>query len=664
MAEINILDSSTIDKIAAGEVVERPASVVKELVENAVDAGATAISVEIKEGGISLIRVTDNGSGIHKSQIRKAFLRHATSKIKTVDDLIGVSSLGFRGEALSSIAAVSRMEMMTKTAEDLVGLRYVVEGAMEKEYSEVGVPEGTTILVHNLFYNTPVRRKFLKTPATEGAYISDLCRHLALAKPHISFQFINNGVLKFNTSGNGDLKEIIYRIYGRETTNELVYIEKEMDNIKICGYLGKPVINRSNRSYETYFINGRYLKSSLLAKAIEEGYKNHVMQHKFPFVVLHFKINGKLLDVNVHPTKMDIRFSNPVVYCEFISSSIVEALLEKELIPTVTLASTKPLKVKESLVAGEKSEPFETKRLVKEDFHTISSNPVVANSITYEKSSENSIIGNNISQVRESNPYSLNISSNTLDSSSKIDVTQNTFKRMEAAIDNIQTISETINAVNVVDNDKLQHKQLELFEEKILSSTAVMEYQIIGQVFDTYWLISYKNELLFVDQHAAHEKVKYEALIKKLQEENQNTQMLEPPIILSLSGKEETVLEEFKEYFNQLGFFYEEFGNNTIALRNVPLDLYGTHEKKFFLEILDQLIESPLKGNPKVILEKMASMACKSAVKGNQSMQKEEMHALVGQLLTLENPYLCPHGRPTIISMSKKELEKKFKRVL
>lgn len=622
MVEITVLDSSTIDKIAAGEVVERPASVVKELIENAIDAGATAITVEIKEGGISLIRITDNGMGIEKNQIRKAFMRHATSKIKTVEDLTGVTSLGFRGEALSSIAAVSRVEMMTKTEDNFIGIRYVVEGAIEKEYTEVGVPTGTTILIHNLFYNTPPRRKFLKSPGTEGSYISDLCERLALGKPHISFKFINNGKLRFQTTGNGDMKEVIYRIFGREVSKELIFIDKSTTGMRIQGYLGKPTLNRANRNFENYFVNGRYVKSGILAKSIEEGYRNYLMQHKFPFLVLYFEMEGTLLDVNVHPTKMDIRFSNQNFYQEFISKAIGESLKETELIPQVSFDTQKPV-VKEQNQPLEKAEPFEVKRKSQEVNRS------------YTQTSNSSFAENKIEPLKKI--------------VEAIAVTEeSTYQIEEPFPDYIIKKAEQIN----------------FFEEKILTPENVVNYEIIGQIFHTYWLIEFEGKLLFVDQHAAHEKVKYEALIKKLENNMVESQIIEPPIVFTLSSKEALVLQEQSIYLNKLGFFYEDFGSNAIVLRQVPLDLFGSNGKQLFQDILDELMELNLKMNPTVILEKIASMSCKAAVKGNHRMNEMEMKTLLDQLLQLENPYHCPHGRPTMISMSKSEIEKKFKRII
>lgn len=603
MTAIRVLDSATIDKIAAGEVVERPSSVVKELVENALDAGADAITVEIKEGGITFIRVTDNGCGIESSQIANAFMRHATSKITSAEDLSHVKSLGFRGEALSSICAVSQVELMTRTKENLTGIRYVCEGAVEKECTEIGAPPGTTIIVRNLFYNTPVRRNFLRQPMTEAGYIIDLCEHIALSRPDTALKLIVNGQIKFHTSGNGNLKEVIYRIYGKETSSQLLSFEKETEGIKVSGYLGKPILNRSNRNFENYFINGRYIKSSLIAKALEDGYSQYLMQHKFPFAVIHFTIDTELVDVNVHPTKMDVRFTNGNVLYDFISLSVADALKKREMIPEVLIAEEKPV------VPLEKEkipEPFETNRMLQLK-------------ITEEKQEE---------------------------------------------VNSISEMPQYVEEDEVYRPAPPTPKQLNLFEEKMISETNKDKFRILGQVFDTYWLISFSDKLLIVDQHAAHEKVKYERLMKQYREKQIVSQSLNPPIVVTLTAREEETYQKYSNVFADLGFEIEDFGGREYALRGVPQDLYGQDERGLFLAVLDEMADGPLNKEFSVVEEKLASMACKSAVKGNHSFSFAEMEALLNELFTLDNPYNCPHGRPTIISMSKYELEKKFKRII
>lgn len=696
MNEIRILDTDTIDKIAAGEVVERPASVVKELVENAVDAGADVITVEIKEGGISFIRVTDNGCGIDKSQIERAFIRHATSKIRTVSDLTSVVSLGFRGEALSSIAAVAMVEMITKTKDALTGIRNVIEGAVQKNFEDIGAPDGTTIIVRNLFFNTPVRRKFLKQPMTEGGYVSDLMEHMALSNPTVSFKYMVNGQIKFHTTGNGDLKEIIYRIYGRDIANELVEVNKEKNGMKIAGFLGKPTINRSNRNYENYFVNGRYIKSTLIAKSIEEGYKGYLMQHKYPFTVLHFSIDTEMIDVNVHPTKMDIRFTEGEVFFKFVSDTIAEALTRREMIPNVSLTEEKEEKKKVNYTVPE---PFETKRLaqtrVREEaeyrteqakIQSYAQNPVwsrvIGNAEKYENSEKQknedilpikpAIERDTDKTKSESVTF---FSSDTEEDKAKAAVgmtncveqenaateQKNAEKESVAETQQVATPKQDVNPKREIIEKPIQ---MELFEEKILTKEARQEYRILGQIFDTYWLINYQDKLMIMDQHAAHEKVKYEKFIKALKDKQVSSQLLNPPLVVTMTGQQENVYKEYAHIFAGLGFEIEEFGGNEYALRAVPTDLYGCNEKELFEEVLDELSQGSLRGNATVIEEKIASMSCKAAVKGNMSMSFVEVEALLDQLLVLDNPYNCPHGRPTIISMTKYEIEKKFKRIV
>lgn len=628
MLEIQLLDHDTIDKIAAGEVVERPSSVVKELVENAMDAGADAVTVEIKEGGISMIRVTDNGCGIDQTQVEHAFIRHATSKIRKLSDLETVSSLGFRGEALSSIAAVAKVEMITKTKEALMGTRCFLEGAVKKECEEIGAPDGTTVIVRNLFFNTPVRRKFLKQPATEGGYVSDLMEHMALSKPTVSFKYIVNGQIKFHTTGSGDLKEIIYRIYGRDIAGELIEISHEEEGMEIRGFLGKPAINRANRNYENYFVNDRFIKSGLIAKAIEEGYKGYLMQHKYPFTVLHFKVDTRMVDVNVHPTKMDIRFTNGAVFFDFTAGAIATALAKREMIPEVVLEERTQDIVP---VKTEVPEPFEVKRRKEAK---------VAESMEYhvkEQKMQDFMQNPVWSRVVEEKKSEIFDENENLPANLSLEETENSMQKPV---------------------------QLELFEGKILSEEARGSYHILGQIFDTYWLISFKDKLLFMDQHAAHEKVKYEHMMTALQKKEVTSQLLNPPVIVTMSGKQESLYREYEEIFSRLGFEIEHFGGNEYALRAVPTDLYGCNEKQLFEEVMDELMLGPVRATPGAVEEKIASMSCKAAVKGNSSMSFQEAEALIDQLLLLENPYHCPHGRPTMFSMSKYEIEKKFKRIV
>ncbi len=633
MKQIHVLDKETIDKIAAGEVVERPASVIKELVENAMDAGATAITVEIKDGGISFMRITDNGSGIENSELRTAFLRHATSKIESAEDLSKIASLGFRGEALSSIAAVSQVEVVTKTKDQLVGTRMQIEGGIEKVFEDVGAPQGTTFFVRNLFFNTPVRRKFLKQPATEGGYVTELMEHLALSRPDISFKFIVGSQVRFYTSGNGELKEVIYRIYGRDISAQVLPIDFEEKGFHIKGYLGSAALVRSNRNFEIYYINGRFIRSQVISKAVEEGYSEYLMQHKFPFCVLHMTMDDKSqVDVNVHPTKMEVRFSQgPEVY-QLIAKAVKERLRQKEMIPETTLPEAKPT-VKPTVVKAEAISKTLTP-MVK---------PVAKSNFSYG--------------IKELEIMTATLSDSEKKNMPKLQIPEpfETKRKEQFAVREEMQYE--------ADRSKMQEfKQETLFDTKVLTEENRMKYRIIGQVFDTYFLVQFEDKLYIIDQHAAHEKVKYERFMKQYHEKTIVTQNLLPPIIVSLSGQEEMVLNDYKDTFAALGFEIEDFGGNEYALRAVPVDLYGCNEKQMFLEVLDELTEMGRRESLKVVEEKIASMSCKAAVKGNNRLSMEEAEKLIDELLTLENPYNCPHGRPTIITMSKYEMEKRFKR--
>ena len=684
---IHVLDSRTIDRIAAGEVVERPASVVKELVENAIDAGSTAITVEAKEGGIEFIRVTDNGCGIEREQLPTAFLRHATSKIEDADDLNHIASLGFRGEALSSIAAVSRVEIITKRKENLTGTRMVLEGAKEQSIDEIGAPDGTTFLMRNLFFNTPVRRKFLKQPATEGSYITDLMEHLALSRPDISFKFVLGNQTRFHTSGNGDLREVIYRIYGREIAAQLVPIQIEENGIKVEGYLGKPVLVRSNRNFEIYFINGRFIRSGVIAKAIEEGYKQYLMQHKFPLCVLHITMDTETVDVNVHPSKMDVRFSDGMAFARMLSEKIATTLRNREMIPDASLEDEKSIQKKEQedRKASWKEhtpEVFEKKR--EESYRVMEAAKYEAVPKDRREFIQKPIWQETHAGIQTSLRKPESVSEQTEVQSAAPAATPESKEDdffVEAAppeetktsvqvpettaADAAQPAAPTQEATVETEPEVANAQQLNLFEEKMLSMQNRSRYRIIGQVFDTYWLIQFEDKLFIIDQHAAHEKVKYERLMKQFHEKSVVSQRLMPPIIVSLTGQEESILHTYEDAFAQLGFEIEAFGGNEYALRSVPVDLYGCSERELFLAVLDELSqETGNRGSFQVIEEKIASMSCKAAVKGNNRLSLQEAEQLIDELLTLDNPYNCPHGRPTIITMTETDLEKKFKRIV
>lgn len=628
MNKIQELDQNTINQIAAGEVVERPASIVKELMENAIDAGATMISVEIEDGGTSLIRITDNGSGIETEDIKIAFLRHTTSKIRTAIDLLSVSSLGFRGEALSSIAAVCQVELITKTKGNLTGNRYKIEGGREILFEEIGAPEGTTFIVKNIFFNTPARRKFLKTPQTEAGYVSDIVEKIALSHPEISISFKSNKQIKVHTAGNGNLKDVIYNIYGRDVTKNIIEVCQENEFMKMTGFIGKAIISKGNRTFENYFINGRYIKSNIISKAIEAGYKFILMQHKYPFTVLNFTINPEYLDVNVHPSKMELRFRKGEHIYPWIEECINDALIEKPNIIDIALEKEQGLHEDVRYIP----EPFEKKR---QELHKINSGlekHVLGDTEIYKKP---------IEKVSEGIDYKVS--------------------------DNGNTFRLSGNNQNYTDNaQKKENIQKELTDvyDTFLTDIARPKHKLIGQVFGTYWIIEYDNKMYIIDQHAAHEKVMFESLMDKFHHKTISTQMMNPPIILSLSMNEASLLEKYMDNFKEIGFEIEHFGGQDYAVRGVPSDLYTLNSEEVLMEIIDNLSNENARMVPDSITDKIASMSCKAAVKGNSTLSTNEANALIEQLLSLENPYNCPHGRPTIISMSKYELEKKFKRIV
>ena len=615
MRKIAVLDQNTIDKIAAGEVVERPSSVVKELVENAIDAGATAVTVEITDGGKKLIRITDNGSGMEAEQIPLAFLRHATSKIEKVEDLEHIASLGFRGEALSSIAAVSQVELITKTPSSVSGSRYVIEGGQEHSLEELGAPEGTTFLVRNLFYNTPARSKFLKSDTTEANYIHTLMEQLALSHPEISFKYIQNKQVKLHTSGNYSVKDVIYSVYGREIARALLEVSQENSFMKIEGFVGKPEIARGNRSFENYYINGRYVKNNIITKAIENAYRGFLMQHKFPFVSLRMEMEGNDLDVNVHPAKREVRFAREQEVYDAVYDTVRAALTRREMIPKVSVDSSSVKEDKEEKVTrAAVPEPFEQKRReelygAQKPVHSVVREPAASYRPAFSKDEEEMFSG---------------------------------------------TLREK----------QTPPQQLELFEEKLLAPESRSRIDLIGQIFDTYWLVQFEDNFYIIDQHAAHEKVYYERMVKQFREHSIDSQYLNPPLIVALSMQEEEVLKANMNYFEQFGFEIENFGGREYRISAVPSNLYGLTEEELFLEMLDNLASDNSKDTLDIFAARLATMACKAAVKGNHAMSHQEAEKLIDELLTLENPYHCPHGRPTIIAMTRTELEKKFKRIV
>lgn len=664
MGIIKELDQGTINQIAAGEVVERPSSIVKELLENSIDAGATRISVEIEEGGTKSIRITDNGKGINKEDIRIAFLRHTTSKIKTAMDLLTVSSLGFRGEALSSIAAVCQVELLTRTADAMEGIRYRIEGGKEVGFEEIGIPVGTTFIVNNIFFNTPARRKFLRSAQTEAGYVSDIIEKIALSHPEIAISFKSNGKIKIHTSGNGNLKDVIYSIYGREITENILEINEENDFMKISGYIGKAIISKGNRTFENYFINGRYIKSNIISKAIEDGYKFILMQHKYPFTVIDFTIKPEYLDVNVHPSKMELRFRKSESIYPMISECINDALIEKPNIIDVTFEKN----VEKSEQIKYIPEPFENKRQdivnsinnnlsndnssnAKYDFYNFGEGPKESDNL------ENNNLNNDLNTG-----FNSSLNSNLTTGANQLNMTPSEFGNNTLQED--VNYNATANSISNITNNKMVQRELTEEYDNFLSEVAKPKHKIIGQVFDTYWIVEYNDKMYIIDQHAAHEKVMFESLMNKLENKEISSQMINPPIILSLSMSESQLLEKYLENFKNIGFQIEPFGGQDYAVRAVPSDLYTLDSEDVLMGIVDNLSNETGKMVPDIINEKIASMSCKAAVKGNSKLSYEEADKLIEQLLQLDNPYNCPHGRPTIISMSKYELEKKFKRII
>ncbi len=677
MGRIAVLDQQTIDRIAAGEVVERPASVVKELVENAVDAGASQVTVEIREGGIGYIRITDNGSGIEKEDIPLAFLRHSTSKIRSAEDLTGVTSLGFRGEALSSISAVSMVELITKTRTELLGSRCCLEGGIKKSLEETGAPDGTTFIIRNLFYNTPARKKFLKTEMSEAAAVHELMTRLALSHPEISFKVFIHNQMKLQTAGNGSLKDVIYHIYGRDIAMRLLPVDRREGPLHLTGFIGKPEISRGNRNYENYFVNGRYVKSRIIARGIEDGYKTFMMQHRYPFVCLNLHMDGTMLDVNVHPAKMELRFSRQNLVYDMVQRTVKEALSGKELIPEVTIGK----ETKEPASIQDRKAAVSLQAAVQEPV-SLMENPVSPVQKPNRKP---------LSPVREPDQSSLSpdrepekplrkpeqelpepakepdapadqdLAYFMAEMKKRVEERHRREQQMLKEDNGYQAEPETARMETAAE---AVPEQLSLFDGKLLSKEAVIRHEIIGQLFDTYWLVQYGDRLYIIDQHAAHEKVLYERLMKDLRERTFQSQLLSPPIVLNLSMQEEQLFIKYRQNFADMGFEVEEFGDRAYAVRAVPSNLPGIARHEILLDLLDSLSEISPNISSDTLLDKMASMSCRAAVKGNRQMTAMEAKALIDELLTLENPYNCPHGRPTIISMTKHELEKKFKRIV
>ncbi|MEE1377232.1 MAG: DNA mismatch repair endonuclease MutL [Oribacterium sp.] len=755
--KINILSDETINQIAAGEVIERPLSVVKELLENAIDAGSTAVSVEIRDGGISMIRVTDNGGGIAEEDVRNAFVRHATSKIRDARDLLSIQTLGFRGEALASIASVARVELITKTPGALMAVHYQIEGGVEKDFAQIGAPDGTTFIVRDLFKNVPARRKFLKSPQAEAARIQDILEKEALAHPEVAFRYLQDGRQLLATLGNGSLLDVIYSIYGRDVTNQLITVNRAYQRstltglpaVTVRGFIGKPVITRANRNFELYFVNERFVKNPMIMKAIEDGYRAFLMQHKFPFVVLMIDVNPEIVDVNVHPQKLEVRFSDGMLIYNSVLDAVQNALRQTELIVNTDLdnadtgrgthaaASTGSGSTMPKTPAMPHVEPFEKKRVEatrevfaevlrpqlhpdaapKEDIY-LQGQPRNGSSGSrdglHERRSEASVAQNSTSSselssfrtssnehssgftlqdfdrsmetVRRENPAYMQGSADSVASTEIVNISEGQQASIGSqhstdVISSAAESSDTSVAHDVKDATDApapsassetttpapapqKPEQETLFSERFLSEQARSAHRIIGQVFETYWLVEYDDKLYIIDQHAAHEKVNFERMMKRLREKKPASQYLNPPILLTLTADEARVLEEHMSYFEQLGYVISSLGDRDYSISAIPTDLPELGKKELLLEILDELTDEAGMTTPDTIYDKIASMSCKAAVKGNNKLSLIEADALIGELLTLENPYACPHGRPTIISMSKTELEKKFKRIV
>jgi len=740
---INVLDKDTINKIAAGEVIEGPAAVVKELVENAIDADANSVTVEIKDGGTSLIRVTDNGKGIGSDDIKTAFLPHATSKIKTADDLTLVSSLGFRGEALASIAAVSEVEVLTKTADEISGIRYVINGGKEEANEPIGTPEGTTFVVRNIFYNTPARKKFLKTPATEGRYVGEVMEHMAVSHPEIAFKFILNGQVKLQTMGNGSLKDVLFYIYGKETTANIIPVNNPdadgelVNGLSVRGYIGKPSLTRGNKEYENYFINGRFIKNKVITRAIEDAYKSFLMQHRFPFTCLLISVDNLLVDVNVHPAKLEVRFSDTESIYRLIFHEVDNALRKKDLLPDMGVKQVpdkKPLvrdfnsshKAEKTEKSGgyiipdiPMPEPFEKSRqgewkkelkpvfkqesfvadkvkrdekspLVKSEMYAPFDNDTTSDknkldlleieSIDKSEGGIKNTCGNlagdvsreNSVETEDNREYPTTVEQTDKTSYNKdfntVKEDGDTYKNMSE--NSFQADDGMMNATGVeqifYDKDELHcdtnKSSKEEFKGGILAKKALPDIKIIGQIFGTYWIIEYDDNVYMIDQHAAHEKVMYERFVKEISRNKVTSQNLLPPVVVTLSGSQSQIVEEIGEHLHKLGFEIEPFGGNEYVIKAVPTELFGISEKDLLFDIIDQYSLEGRKATPDTVLSKLATMACKAAIKGNMNISILEAKALIEELMSLDNPYNCPHGRPTMIFMSKSDVEKKFKR--
>ncbi|MCR4946944.1 MAG: DNA mismatch repair endonuclease MutL [Lachnospiraceae bacterium] len=731
MPDIRVLDEKTIEMIAAGEVIENPASIVKELVENSIDAGAKHIRVEVSGGGIDFLRVTDDGCGIKPDQVRTAFLRHATSKIRNASDLSAVTTMGFRGEALASVAAVARVEMITKTSDEELGRRILIEGSKEKAFETVGAPDGTDIVIRDVFFNTPARRKFLKSASTEGSHVSTVIEHLSLCNPGVSFDLTVNGRPKLHTSGNGNSKDVIYKIYGREISNNLIEVNRSTDRLHVSGFLGKPVITRGNRTLENYFINSRYIKSNIINKAIEDGMRPFMMLHQYPFCSLSITVDEMEVDVNVHPQKMEIKFSESnCIYNEMLKV-VREAVTGEDLVPreadtgikerTGSAAAQKPVVIDKTIIpAAAKSNtvveelPWNTPGVsepdkeVSEESSSTNNKAVTAADIPSTDSCEekkHAFLNKRLEEIRESikkdTPYKTvyperrqanegevakdrNVSvsghekqvaeqefiiesgehADGQDTEKKYDKpSAGQYDAYSGALDRKKTVYvepspeiRQITLMDVASEDPEKHAD---FIQKVREES----FTLIGQLFETYWLAESEDQLFVIDQHAAHEKILFERNLKRFKENDFYSQQISPPVIITLDSAEEQVLNDNMELFEKMGFEIGSFGGNDFAISAVPDMIYTVDRIAFFKEILE-LLEEDREVSTELMWHRIATASCKAAVKGNTRLTFEEAKKLISELLTLENPYHCPHGRPVIFTMTKADIEKRFKRIV
>ncbi|HHU89544.1 MAG TPA: DNA mismatch repair endonuclease MutL [Clostridiaceae bacterium] len=633
MSKIVILDENTANQIAAGEVIERPASVVKEMVENSIDAGATQITVEIRNGGISYIRVTDNGSGIEKDDLEFAFERHATSKIRRIEDLEDLSTMGFRGEALASIASVSQLEVTSKTEDALTGTTLKMEGGRVISIHQTGSPKGTSFIVRNLFYNTPARYKFLKRDSTEAGYISDIIQRLALANPGISFKFIQNNRTQLHTPGNHDLLSVIYSIFGKDIAKSVLPVSYKSEGFVLEGFIGKPEIARGNRNNQSIFLNGRYIKSKVITKALEDAYKTMLMQNKFPFCVLHLKSPAESYDVNVHPQKLEVRFVNESSVYSAVYHGVKGTLLRETGIREFE-PKTSEIEVKNNPPVNiplmeprvnRKTRPETSAEFPKQStlFDRMPEIPVKI------EEQDCNVPGEIEKKCYKETHY----------------ITENEIIEETKASQEIGTLKETI---QTTEKASLQ---------ELLNAT------IVGQVFDTYILLQCGNNLYIIDQHAAHERIRYE-YIKQRHANNQNfSQIMLEPVIIKLTANEYDFVMEKQSAFQSIGFEIEAFGSNTVIIRSIPDFYENSFSVSDFNEILDRWIQTG-SAQSDISDETLYMISCKGALKANRPLSKEEILGLIENLCALENPYTCVHGRPVILTMEKKEFEKRFKRIL